>query len=96
MLENLRKAEENYKFKKHNLEIRKANLWLNVNWNHVNNGREQIGLPKLSNQTMKEAYITSMLEDIKAEVIEAEIEYNYLRRLVKLQELEVKMTEAIL
>lgn len=95
MLNELRKAEETYKFKKHDLEIRKANLWLNVNWNHVNNGREEIGLPKLSNQTMKEAYISSMLEDIRAEVIAAETEYNYLRRVERVEEIKLGLGEVL-
>lgn len=84
MLNELRKAEETYKFKKHDLEIRKANLWLNTNW-------EQVLDKARPTEKDKNAYIDLMLEDRKAEVIAAETEYNYLRRLYKIQ-----MTEAIL
>ena len=91
MIYDLRKAERNYKLKKLDYNTKKANLWVTTNWNDINEKRAEEGLPKLSNQTMKEGYIDLLLEDLSREVTEAEVEYNFLRRKQRVQELELKI-----
>lgn len=91
MLYDLRKCERNYKLKKLDYNTKKANLWVTTNWNDINEKRAEEGLPPLSNQTMKEGYINLLLKDYDREVTEAEIQYNFLRRKQRVQELELQI-----
>ena len=74
-------TEFEYKVQKSNNKNKYNELLLNTDWDKINSERKEQGLPKLSNQSMKEAYIETLLsEEYNAEE-SMELEYNKLRRL---------------
>ena len=78
---NLINTEVEYKTQKNNNKNKYNNLLLDTDWDKINSERKEQGLSKLSNQSMKEAYIETLLsEEYNAEEI-MELEYNKLRRL---------------
>ena len=52
---------------------KKAELILYTNWDKVNEERKEKGLPKISNQSMKEAYVK--LDDVYCNLIELKDTY---------------------
>ena len=78
---NLINTEVEYKTQKNNNKNKYNKLLLDTDWDKLNSERKEQGLSKLSNQSMKEAYIETLLsEEYNAEEI-MELEYNKLRRL---------------
>ena len=68
---------------KQTLIKRKAYYILNTDWGSVNEERKKQNLPKISNQTMKDAYIAELLEDLTEEYNTVKMEYQYLHELWK-------------
>ena len=65
-------------------EIKKANIWLNTDWEEV------LGKSRPTEKD-KNSHIDLVLDTLKREVTEAEIEYNYVRRLVKTKQIQMQM-----
>ena len=82
-LATLQRAERNYKILKIQYDVEKANLWLNTEWEAI--------FSKKPTQKDKDSWIDFELADLKKEVVEAEVTYNYLRRKQRVQELELKI-----
>lgn len=84
LLQKLAMAEENYR-NEEKLYIKEYNEHLlNTDWTTLNNQRVDEGLPKLSNQDMKKAYIDELLYDFKQDLIIAKLEYNRLLRMYEM------------
>lgn len=81
LLSSLIKAEENYKLKKIEVEQNYFEELLNIDWDTINDERKERGLPKLSNQDMKKAYIMTKMNDQYDNLLEMELEYNMVRRM---------------
>lgn len=77
----LANAESMYKEAKLHYEQNHNNLMLNIDWDGINEDREEQGLPKLGNQDMKNAYIQSKLFYLKRDLICYEEKYNDLKRM---------------
>lgn len=60
------------------------NLLLNTDWDKLNEERKEQGLPKLSNQDMKEAYIQDKLKQFNEDVLEYKLQYNQLIRMYEM------------
>ena len=60
MLETI-KAENDYKLKKFQNEQEYNKQLLETDWDKINDERKEQGLPKLSNQDMKKAYIQNKM-----------------------------------
>lgn len=84
LLHKLAMAEENYYEEKHNYKAEYNEHLLNTDWNTVNSERVDKGLPKLSNQDMKKAYIEKKISKFKSDAILAELEYNRLLRMYEM------------
>ena len=54
---------------KQELDVDKNNLLLETNWNDINSKRVEEGLPKISNESMRKAYIDQ-------QILMEKIEYN--------------------
>lgn len=83
MLDDLKKAERDYKLKKLDYNTKKADLWLNTNWEAI--------FSKKPTQKDKDSWIDLELADYAREITEAEVQYNFLRRKQRVQELELKL-----
>ena len=84
LLHKLAIAEENYYKEKHIYKKEYNEFLLNTDWNSLNDERASQGLPKLSNQDMKKAYIENQLSTFKSDRILAELEYNRLLRMYEM------------
>lgn len=80
LLTKLGCAETHYKLLKAKFENQKSDLILTTNWNEINEERQNEGLAKISNQTMKDAYILKELADLKAVLDIAELKYTSVKR----------------
>ena len=80
LVNKLIEEEFNYKIKKAKNKEKYNKMLLDTNWDELNEERKQQGLPKLSNQSMKEAYIETVLSEDYTNELEKELEYNTLRR----------------
>ena len=74
-------SEENYKLKKIEVEQNYFEELLNTDWDTINNERKEQGLPKLSNQDMKKAYIMTKMNDQYSNLLDVELEDNMIRRM---------------
>lgn len=79
-LVGLDRAESQYFEKKLKYKVHKALLTLSINWDDVNSSRESKGLPKIKNETQRNAFIDLELEDEKTELLEYELRYTSLKR----------------
>ena len=66
---------------KQDLTIKKANLLLTTNWNDVNAQRVEEGLPKISNESMRKAYIDQQILMEKTEYTKKLNEHETLLRI---------------
>ena len=82
-LKTLLKTENKAYDLKQALIKRKAYYLLNTDWSSVNEAIKKENLPKISNQTMKDAYIAELLEDLTEEYNEMKMEYQYLHEIWK-------------
>ncbi len=84
-------AYANYIEAKRNYETTKAELTINTNFQAINDERKALGLNKISNQTEKEAFITSTdkLKDCREKYDNARIEKQAFFILLKLKEIQI-------
>lgn len=80
MIEALNHAETDFKLYKLNLKLEKANFLLSVDWKAINSEREEIGLPKISNEKQRSAYIDTKFSDKDLKLLEKELKYNQILR----------------
>lgn len=73
-------AEALFKESKMKYEHTHNRLLLNIDWNGINEDREEQGLPKLGNQDMKNAYIDEQLLPLKSDLSRYERRYYDLKR----------------
>lgn len=80
MLEALNHAEYDYKISKHSLKIEKANFLLTIDWKQINTEREELGLPKISNEKQRSAYVDTKFSDKEFDLLLKELKYNQIHR----------------
>lgn len=82
-------AYSNYIETKRDFETTKAELTINTNFQAINDERKALGLNKISNQTEKEAFITSTdkLKEIRENYDDARIKKQAFFILLKLKEM---------
>jgi len=73
---SLNMIEAEYKqFKLHN-QWQQARFLLNVNWNEINEERMEIGLPKISNDATRKAYLRDKFFKDNEKELALELKYN--------------------
>lgn len=77
---SLTEKQEDYLLEKQALETEKAELILNTNWDELNKERKEKGLPKISNESSRNAYISLQLADNIAKFNEVKLEYDNAKR----------------
>lgn len=82
-LHKAKNTEHHYRKLKVKYASMKNSKLLSCNWDEINAKRVDEGLPKLTNQTMKDAYIDSLLEDRYEELVEAQVNYHYYNNVLK-------------
>jgi len=82
LIQEAEKIKSCFDAAKQDLTIKKANLLLTTNWNDVNAQRVEEGLPKISNESMRKAYLDLRLADQIKEVKNLENEYNTIERIL--------------
>ncbi len=82
-LHKAKNTEHHYRKLKVKYASMKNSKLLSCNWDEINVKRVDEGLPKLTNQTMKDAYIDSLLEDRYEELVEAQVDYHYYNNVLK-------------
>lgn len=84
---NFLEAISEVEYKLYNLKgkiaYRKAYYLLNTDWKQLNEERAKEDLPKISNQSMKDAYIALMIDDLQGEYDTLKVKYHYLNELWK-------------
>ena len=81
LVEKLYNAEYDYKTQKALNKVARNDKLIGTDWNSINDERKEYGVPKLSNQDMKNAYIESLLSKDLEDELNKELEYNRLRRI---------------
>ena len=76
LLANLTNSERVYRYLKEELNSLTGAYTLSTNWEEVNAERVEKGLQKITNQTMKDAYISKELHEIKLQYTEARLNYH--------------------
>lgn len=84
LLQKLAIAEENYRNEESTYLYEYNDSLINTNWDEINKERVEKGLPKLSNQDMKKAYIETDLRKMNEDKIIAKLEYNRLLRMYEM------------
>lgn len=82
LIQEAEKIKSCFDAAKQQLNIEKASILLTTNWNDVNAQRVSEGLPKISNESMRKAYLDLRLEDKIKEVKNLETEYNTIERIL--------------
>ena len=77
---SLTEKQEDYLREKQALELSKAELILNTNWDELNKDRKEKGLGKISNESSRNAYISLQLADNIAKFNEVKLEYDNAKR----------------
>lgn len=90
---SLTEKQEEYLKEKQALEIEKAKLILNTNWDELNKERKEKGLSKISNESGRNAYISIELKDNIAKFNETKLEYDNAKRYYKYLIASMKMEE---
>ena len=88
LMYSLIRAENRYKVKKFYNEMDYYEMLLTEDWDTVNEERKEKGLPKLSNQDMKKAYIKHKMMDDYDEEKYLELEY---LRFQKMYDVAIKL-----
>ena len=84
LLQQLGQVEVRYR-KEEQIYVNEYNkILLNTDWDKINDERKDKGLPKLSNQSMKEAYIQDKLKQFNEDVLEYKLQYNQLLRMYEM------------
>lgn len=81
LIKELEGAKKNLDTWKQKVEIDKNTLLLETNWDNVNEERKAQGLAKISNESMRKAYIDSQLVQEKRELNTLTVEYETLLRI---------------
>lgn len=76
----LSSVEASYKWTKLTNKMTRANTILSIDWKEVNEKRVELGLPKVSNETARKAYIDNILSEDMSKELELELKYNALLR----------------
>lgn len=90
---SLTEKQEEYLQEKQALEIEKAKLILNTNWDELNKERKEKGLSKISNESGRNAYISIELKDNIAKFNETKLEYDNAKRYYKYLIASMRMEE---
>lgn len=77
---SLTEKQEEYLKEKQALETEKAKLILYTDWEDMNKERKERGLPKISNESSRQAYISLQLADNIAKFNETKLEYDNAKR----------------
>lgn len=80
ILEVLNNAEAEYKKYKLLNELKQAQFLLTVNWGLINEERLELGLPKISNEAQRKAYLKEKYYDDNLKELDLELKYNLARR----------------
>ena len=75
-LYGLTEKQEAYLKEKQALDIAKAEIILNTNWDELNAQRKEQGLSKISNETGRKAYVSVKLADNITKFNEVKLEYD--------------------
>ena len=81
LIKELEGAKKNLDTWKQKVEIDKNTLLLETNWDKLNEERKAQGLQKISNETMRKAYIDSQLVQEKRDLNTLIVEYEVLLRI---------------
>jgi hypothetical protein len=81
LIKELEGAKKNLDVWKQKVDIDKNTLLLETNWDNVNEERKSQGLAKISNESMRKAYIDSQLVQEKRELNTLIVEYETLLRI---------------
>ena len=81
LIKELEGAKKNLDVWKQKVDIDKNTLLLETNWDNVNEERKAQGLAKISNESMRKAYIDSQLVQEKRELNTLIVEYETLLRI---------------
>ena len=82
LIQEAEKIKSCFDAAKQQLNIEKATILLTTNWNDVNSKRVEEGLPKISNEGMRKAYLDLRLEDKIKEVKNLETEYDTVQKIL--------------
>ena len=86
LIEEAEQIKSQFDTAKQDLTIKKANLLLTTNWNEVNAQRVEEGLPKISNESMRKAYIDQQILMEKTEYNKKLNEHETLLRIYETME----------
>ena len=81
LIKELEGAKKNLDTRKQKVEIDKNTLLLETNWDKLNEERKAQGLQKISNESMRKAYIDSQLVQEKRDLNTLIVEYEVLQRI---------------
>ena len=81
LIKELEGAKKNLDTWKQKVEIDKNTLLLETNWDKVNEERKAQGLTKISNESMRKAWIDSQLVQEKRDLNTLIVEYEVLQRI---------------
>ena len=81
LIKELEGAKKNLDVYRQKVDIDKNTLLLETNWDNVNEERKSQGLAKISNESMRKAYIDSQLVQEKRELNTLTVEYETLLRI---------------
>ena len=81
LIKELEGAKKNLDVYRQKVDIDKNTLLLETNWDNVNEERKAQGLAKISNESMRKAYIDSQLVQEKRELNTLVVEYETLLRI---------------
>ena len=81
LIKELERAKKNLDGYRQKVDIDKNTLLLETNWDNVNEERKAQGLAKISNESMRKAYIDSQLVQEKRELNTITVEYETLLRI---------------
>ena len=90
---SLTEKQEDYLREKQALELSKAELILNTNWDSLNKERKEKGLSKISNESSRNAYISLQLADNISKFNEVKLEYDNAKRYYKYLIASMQMEE---
>ena len=80
LLEEVNKAEKDYKEYKHELALLKADFALKIDWNKVNANRLNQGKPKITNEANRKNYFLVHFADEDKKLLQLELKYRSLER----------------
>ena len=86
MITEIEGAKKNLDRFKQKVDIDKNTLLLETNWDKVNEERKAQGLAKISNESMRKAYIDSQLVQEKRDLNTLTVEYETLLRIYEKME----------